>query len=196
MSDTAVYLPEKIAGSRLTLRRPRPGDGALLWEALKEQRSLPLIGIQNEATVLLAEATNLRTLVAFYSQRQIYYYLWRNVDDLFVGQAGFDEIDWQERSASIGYWLRASVSRQGLITQAISLLCELAFETWSFSRLTMLIDHRNDRSVALARRLTFVERGEFSLPAGANGTPDKTLIFALSRDDYCGRIKHISGNVK
>jgi RimJ/RimL family protein N-acetyltransferase len=185
LSDTFIDLPEEIGGSRITLRRPHPGDGASLWEALNEPCSSPWTPRQRAGTsAAFAEAATLRALVAFLARRQIYYNLWRNADHFFLGQAGFDEIDWQAGSAHLGYWLRPSVSRQGLMTQALGLLCGLAFETLSLSRMMIIIDHRNERSLALARRLHFLEQGELVGSPDADGQRRCALVFALSSNEY------------
>jgi RimJ/RimL family protein N-acetyltransferase len=185
-------LPELIAGSRITLQRPRPGDGALLQQALNEPGcSFWRSSQHGPMNAAFAEATVLRTLVAFLARRQVYYNLWRNADRYFVGQVGFDEIDWQARSAHIGYWLRASVGRQGLMSQAVGLLCNVAFETLSLTRAVILADRSNDRSVALARRLHFVRQEDLVRTSLPNGERDYAIVYALTREEYLERAADI-----
>lgn len=84
------------------------------------------------------------------------------VGEEIVGWIDYDaESAWREESAvNIGYALFAGARGKGYATRAMALLLgELAAHT-DFEAATVLIDPQNVRSLAVARRSGFVERGE------------------------------------
>ncbi len=76
-----------------------------------------------------------------------------------VGAAGFDAIDRDRRSTSIGYWLAADAQGFGAMTLAVAALLDLGFHTWGLHRVEVRVAAVNARSLAVVRRLGFVEEG-------------------------------------
>lgn len=76
-----------------------------------------------------------------------------------VGMAGFIHIDWQNRSASIGYWLAEAHQGSGVITRAVGTLIQHGFGVWGLHRLEIRCATGNQRSCAIPRRLGFTHEG-------------------------------------
>jgi RimJ/RimL family protein N-acetyltransferase len=62
-----------------------------------------------------------------------------------------------EGGVEIGYWLRASETGKGLMTEAVAALTQAAFAWCGVDRVEIKVDPENERSLALPRRLGFVE---------------------------------------
>jgi ribosomal-protein-serine acetyltransferase len=80
------------------------------------------------------------------------------VDGAIVGVLGH-EIDRQNSSTTIGYWLAAQHQGKGLMTAAVERLVSHAFDELNLNRVELEVAPDNSRSRALAERLGFREEG-------------------------------------
>jgi ribosomal-protein-serine acetyltransferase len=80
-------------------------------------------------------------------------------DGAIVGWVGFDPIDWDSRSTSIGYWLARDRQGRGIMTEAVAALTGYAFDAWKLNRVELRIEVGNQRSAAIAQRLGFRDEG-------------------------------------
>jgi ribosomal-protein-serine acetyltransferase len=103
----------------------------------------------------------------------------------YLGGSGLHRIDWDVPAFEIGNWLRTSAVGQGYVSEAVRLLCGLAFDTLGGKRVEIRCDARNTRSVAVPRRLGFVQEGclRNQCRDGAGELRD-TLVFAMTPEDY------------
>ncbi len=76
-----------------------------------------------------------------------------------VGMAGFSELDWGRRSASIGYWLAREWQGRGIVTAAVRVLAGHAFTVWELDRVQIRAAVENGRSRAVPERLGFEQEG-------------------------------------
>jgi RimJ/RimL family protein N-acetyltransferase len=71
------------------------------------------------------------------------------------------------------------------MTDAVRLLCRLAFEQLSANRVLIRCDARNARIAAIPRRLGFVQEATFRNDVrDAAGALQDILIFAMTPGDY------------
>ena len=186
--QTLIPLPPEVRGERVVVRPYRPGDAPGLIAAIDESRT--------ELHEWMAWAPHQRT-----EDDALDYCLrmaanWIRRDDLsmgifdarsgrFLGGTGFHRIDWQVRSFETGYWLRTSAVGQGLMSEAVGLLLDLAFGVLDARRVEIRCDRNNGRSAAIPRRLGFTHEGtlrkDLLTPAGE---VRDTLIFGMTDDDY------------
>ena len=80
-------------------------------------------------------------------------------EDRLVGVIGYHQVDWRNRSTSIGYWIAEASQGQGVITRAVSALTEHAFGLWRLNRVEIRAAVDNERSRAIPRRLGFKQEG-------------------------------------
>jgi ribosomal-protein-serine acetyltransferase len=76
-----------------------------------------------------------------------------------AGIVGFHQIDWQNRSTSIGYWLAPRYQGRGVMTSAVRALVDHAFGAWGLNRVEIRAAVGNTRSRAIPTRLGFAEEG-------------------------------------
>ena len=57
----------------------------------------------------------------------------------------------------IGYWVRASATRQGIVTESTAALTRAGFEVCEADRIEIRIEPRNEASFGVPRKLGFVE---------------------------------------
>jgi RimJ/RimL family protein N-acetyltransferase len=84
------------------------------------------------------------------------------VGDELVGWVDYDlEHDWLEPGeVNVGYYLFPGARRKGYASRAVELLLHHLIRNTDYTLATLVIDPENARSVKLARRLGFAERGE------------------------------------
>ena len=87
----------------------------------------------------------------------------------------------------IGYWIRASRVGQGYATEATAALTRVGFELCDVERIEIRVDPANEASLAIPRKLGFVEegtmRGVFHDMGGQPRQSD-AVVFALLRGEF------------
>lgn len=126
----------------VTLRRPRPGDWRLLVK-----------GRDDEFFRWLGPGADVPSPAAC---------IWH--DNQLVGWVDYDlDHDWLEPGqVNIGYYLFATARRKGFASRAVELLLLHLGRDTDYSVATVVIDPENTTSLALARRLEFVEHGKIA----------------------------------
>jgi len=84
-----------------------------------------------------------------------------------------------------GYWLREDAVGQGYASEALTMLCHLAFHQEGVDRVELHIEPDNDPSIAVGERLGFTKeallRRRFPWP---NEAPRDVLVFTLFRSEF------------
>lgn len=110
------------------------------------------------------------------------YGLWWKGD--LRGIAGLHGFDSDNHSASIGYWLDAEASGQGLMSKAVARLLDHAFGPLKLHRVELRAAVRNRASRALAERLGFRHEGT---ARGAQFVHDRyrnLAVYAMESEDW------------
>lgn len=76
------------------------------------------------------------------------------------GAAGFREIDNQNKSGEIGYWLDQKHMGKGIVTQAVKKLLQIGFGTLNLNKIEIRCAVENTKSRAIPERLGFTYEGE------------------------------------
>ena len=155
-------IPESVYSERLLLRVPRPGDGKLINDALRESyeelhpwmpfaRSVPPVDDTEEYC---------RNAYAAFIRRERWPLigLLRTTGE-FVVSTGLHDIDWDVPRFEIGYWVRTPYSGQGFVTEVVNRLTEMAFQDYGARRVCIRMDDRNERSWRVAERCGFQLEG-------------------------------------
>jgi RimJ/RimL family protein N-acetyltransferase len=150
--------PDAFESERLLIRAPRPGDGAVVHEAIQESLSelLPWMPWAHEPQSVDASEAHARQAHAdFLARRDLPLFLFRRDDGTFVGGSGLHGFDWSVPSFAIGYWVRTSMVGQGFATEAAARISDFAFDELAAERVEIWCDAKNERSAAVARRAGF-----------------------------------------
>ena len=86
----------------------------------------------------------------------------------------------------IGYWVRASATRQGIVTESTAALTRAGFEVCETDRIEIRIEPRNEASFGVPRKLGFVEEATLRrrLPGREGGPLRDVTIFTMFREDF------------
>jgi RimJ/RimL family protein N-acetyltransferase len=88
----------------------------------------------------------------------------------------------------VGYWVRASATRQGIVTESTAALTRAGFEVCEADRIEIRIEPRNEASFGVPRKLGFLEEATLRrrLPGREGGPLRDVTIFTMFRED-CDR---------
>ena len=76
-----------------------------------------------------------------------------------AGSIGYNQIDWSNRKADIGYWLGRDFVGRGIMTKACRSLVEHAFRELRLNRVEIYCAVENRRSRCIPERLGFTQEG-------------------------------------
>lgn len=76
-----------------------------------------------------------------------------------VGVIGYNNIDWKNKKANLGYWLDQGHQGKGIITAACKALIDNAFNNFNLNKVEISCAEGNTKSRAVPERLGFVQEG-------------------------------------
>jgi ribosomal-protein-serine acetyltransferase len=79
--------------------------------------------------------------------------------DEIVGTAGFNEINWSNKTGYIGYWLGEEYQRKGIMTRVAKALTNYAFTELDLNKVEIRAAEGNSKSRSIPERLGFVKEG-------------------------------------
>ncbi|MCL4247245.1 MAG: GNAT family N-acetyltransferase [Anaerolineae bacterium] len=157
-------LPSQLETERLILRPPRPGDGRVLNDAIRESFAALTRWMPWAKTMpSLDETENFArdSWAHFNAQEDYPLLLFDKQTGELLGASGLHPRDWNVPKFETGYWIRTSREGQGLITEAVNGLTRIAFEILQAQRMIIRCDARNTRSAAVAERAGYVLEARF-----------------------------------
>ena len=185
---TLYNLPHELRGIRVCLRPYAVGDGVAVQEAIEESRDhlRPWMAwTDSRSTVQECETYVRQALARWLTQEDVTVGMWDCSTNRYVGGIWLYYTDQRVPAMAIGYWVRVSAQGQGYVTEAVTLLCKLAFITFTAQRVSIQCDATNTRSANIPRRLGFVHEATLrNQSRNTTGELTDQLIFALTRDDY------------
>lgn len=133
----------------LALRQLTPADALILFDVLQSNRiHLTAHGDYTEQVAASVEAIAAELSTSDQSTRFGVFH-----DATLIGRIDVVAVD--PPRYSLGYWLSASHTGQGLATAAVRAAIEYAFNQCAATDIFAGVTHGNERSVALMRRLGF-----------------------------------------
>ena len=75
------------------------------------------------------------------------------------GVVGYNAVDWESKTAFIGYWLAEEHQGKGIISDSCRTLIRHAFEEYRMERIVIHVAEGNVKSQAIAARLGFIPKG-------------------------------------
>jgi RimJ/RimL family protein N-acetyltransferase len=181
--------PYRIETERLVIRCYEPRDAALTKDAVDSSREhlrpwMPWA--DNDPITLGAQIELLRAFRSAFDTN----------DDFPYGIFAADETEQLGGSGlhprigpgglEIGYFVRASATRQGIITESTAALTRVGFEICEADRIEIRIEPGNEASFGIPRKLGFLEEATLRrrLPGRAGGPLRDVTIFTMFREDF------------
>lgn len=107
--------------------------------------------------------------------------IWRH--GTLIGCLDLHQIDWVNGNARIGYWLDKEHTGHGIMTRAVHLLVEYAFEALDLHRIEIHVATENHASRHIPERLGFMLEGVLRQVQRLRGRYYDHALYALLRDE-------------
>lgn len=181
--------PYRVVTERTVLRCWEPADAPRLKEAVDSSLDdlRPWMAwAYSEPEPLADKVALLRRFRGQFDLGQNFVYgIFDRSEERVLGGTGLHPMP-GEGVFEIGYWIRTSEAGKGLATETSAALTRVAFELCDVDRLHIRVDPGNERSLAIPRKLGFVEEATLRrrLPPHPDGVPRDVVVFTLFRDGY------------
>jgi ribosomal-protein-serine acetyltransferase len=103
--------------------------------------------------------------------------------DVVLGGCGLNQIDWINRRANLGYWVRSSATGRGIATAAARLLARHGFEELGLLRVEVVVAVGNVASERVAAKLGATREGRLRNRLLLGGHPRDAFGFSLTPAD-------------
>ena len=189
MSWEGPPAPYRIETERLVLRCWDPADAPLLKDALDSslEHLQPFMDwAHDEPQAVEAKAELLRGFrAAFHTGASFVMGIFDRTEDQVLGGTGLHPRI-GPGGLEIGYWVRASATRQGIATEVSAALTRVGFEVCEADRIEIRIEPRNEASFGVPRKLGFAEEATLRrrLPGHRGGPLRDLTIFTMFREDF------------
>ena len=181
--------PYRIETERLVIRCWEPGDAPLLKDALDSslEHLRPFMDwAHDEPEPVEAKAERLRTFRALYDTGETFIMgiFDRSEAEVLGGTGLHSRIG--PGGLEIGYWIRASATRQGIATESSAALTRVGFEVCEADRIEIRIEPRNEASFGIPRKLGFLEEATLRrrLPGFHGGPLRDVTIWTMFSEDF------------
>ena len=106
-------------------------------------------------------------------------------NDELLGEIGLSCIDAKNETAEIGYWLKKSVRRKGIIDKLIPEIEKLGFETLGLRKITIWCDTENIASRRHAEKNKYILEGiQRERKLWSDGTIHSTAMFGKLKTEW------------
>jgi RimJ/RimL family protein N-acetyltransferase len=104
-----------------------------------------------------------------------------------IGNCGFHEIDWRNRSAEFGIMIgEKSYWNQGYGTEAVRLLMKHGFDALNLNRIYLRVFENNHRAIRVYEKVGFVHEGRFRQAEFKEGEYVDILFLSILRSEWQG----------
>jgi RimJ/RimL family protein N-acetyltransferase len=104
-------------------------------------------------------------------------------DGEYAGGCGINHINWMDRVANLGYWVRTSATRKGIATMAAREVIDWAFANTTLNRIEMVAACGNIASQRVAEKLGEDRDAILRKRTMANGQPVDAILYSVIRPD-------------
>ena len=101
----------------------------------------------------------------------------------YVGNCALNTLNFENRFANLGYWIRTSRTGRGFAAAAVRELARWAFENTELDRLEIVVAADNRASLAVAARAGAVREGTLRKRLVVGGRGQDAVVFSLVRGD-------------
>lgn len=182
--------PYRIETERLVIRCYEPRDAALVKEGIDsslEHLRAWMPWVEHEPQTLEEKTKLLKSFRSQFDTGDGFVMGIFSADDesQYLGGTGLHPRQ-GPGGLEIGYWIRASATRQGYITESSAALTRVGFEVCDADRMEIHIDPENEASLGVPHKLGFIEEATLRrrLPSKAGGPLRDVTIFTMFREDF------------
>ncbi|MFX3623881.1 MAG: GNAT family N-acetyltransferase [Ectobacillus sp.] len=162
MNQLLLDFPTMFQTKRLQVRKPFPGDGEEVFEAILASRNdlQPWLSFGHiMETEQDAEADVRKFHAKFLLREELRFHLYKKETGTFLGMLTLHPVNWNIPKFEISFWLHSAHYKNGYMREALEGAVNFAFEKLQAKRLEIRCDSRNESARRLAERLGFTLEG-------------------------------------
>jgi RimJ/RimL family protein N-acetyltransferase len=162
MKPILMNFPEQFNTERLMIRKPLPGDGKAVYQALQASLNdlklwIPWARIEQSEEEVEGSIRNAHA--KFLTREDLRLHIFNKETGEFIGSSGLHRINWDVPKFEIGYWIDSRFSGHGFITEATEAITEFAFNELKARRVEIRCDYKNTKSRAIPEKLGYCLEG-------------------------------------
>jgi RimJ/RimL family protein N-acetyltransferase len=187
-----LVFAQVIETPRLWLRCPMPGDGEAVYQGvaqtLAQLQTWPdsLPWAQQPQSPEISEDYCQTCYAAWVMGLRWPLLMWDKASGRFAGSIGFHRMDHETATWELGYWCALAFQGQGLMTEAVNVLCAHVLQHWPQVSVLCRIDTRNLASLRVAQKAGFRSYQEESLVSDS-GAAYQVQHYVLGRELHTGQ---------
>ena len=149
-----------LIGEKCTLLPCEPADADALFEIidLNRENFREFLGWLNTAKSAEDTRKFIECRVAEFQKREGAYFK-IVVNGTIQGVISIQAVERAQHRAALGYWLSASLSGRGIMTEAASLITKYGFEEFGLHRIEIRCSTKNRASQRVAEKLGYTKEG-------------------------------------
>jgi RimJ/RimL family protein N-acetyltransferase len=182
MPDPRPTPPESFLTARLHLRKPRPEDAPLIFEAYAQDPEVTrYLTFRPHREVREAEEAVERFLESWRTGKSYSWLIFSRDDEKLLGAIGARN----DQGINLGYVLARPFWRQGFMSEALNVVVDWAFTIPSVFRVWAVCDLENGASARLLERNGFRQEGvlvKWSLHPNVSEIPRDCYCYAQTRN--------------
>jgi ribosomal-protein-serine acetyltransferase len=101
-----------------------------------------------------------------------------------VGIAGFNKLDWQNKTAKIGYWLGEGYQGKGIMTKTVKALTSYAIKDLKMNKVEIWAGVENKKSRSIPERLGFVKEGVIRQAEWLNDRYTDHTVYGMLAEEW------------
>lgn len=182
MNPILLDVPMPILTPNLQIRPRQIGEGPEIAKAVRDSLEhlkpwMPFA--QSAPTDEQMEEHCRKSLAEFIARTNFTFSIYDRAGGNFIGSTGFHRPNWDIPAFHTGYWIHKRFEGKGLIQESTNAVTRYAFEVFRARRLEIRCDSRNQRSLAIMKKLGFQQEGVLrNDDLGADGSIRDTVVTA------------------
>ncbi|SIS47576.1 GNAT family N-acetyltransferase [Salimicrobium flavidum] len=104
--------------------------------------------------------------------------------DVIVGMASYNKLDWTNKIAYIGYWLAEDYQGRGIMTKTVKSLTTHAFSSMGMNKVDIRAASENRASCAIPERLGFTQEGVLRDQEWVNDHFVDHVVYGMLRKEW------------
>ena len=147
-----------LSSSRLLLRKITDSDLEMIFKGLSHPEVILYYGVSYDSI----EAT--KAQIQWYHQLEaketgIWWAICSSNDTQFYGAIGFNNWRKDFKKAEIGFWLLPEYWKQGIVSEALAMVCDYGFNTMQLHRIEAEVETENNASKNSLLKFGFTHEG-------------------------------------
>ncbi len=162
MNQLLLDFPTMFQTKRLLVRKPFPGDGAEVYEAVRASITdlEPWVPFVNSVSSEEQAEANVREAHAkFLLREELGFHIYHREEGFFIGALTMHPTNWNIPKFELSFWLHSAHQGQGYITEALAGATNFAFEKLDAKRVEIRCDAANEAARKTAERIDFSLEG-------------------------------------